>query len=60
MTLIPETFQKGAEMWWKQVTDGSSEFSDEILESTNCLTNAERIGDWTSSKFGEMFELISV
>lgn len=59
MTLIPETFQKGAEMWWKQVTDGSSEFSDEILESTNCLTNAERIGDWTSSKFSEMFELIS-
>jgi hypothetical protein len=39
------------------VTDGTTEFTDEIIESTNGVLNADKIGDWASSKFGEMFEL---
>ena len=57
MTLIPESCQKGWNMLWKQVTDGTTEFTDEIIESTNGVLNADKIGDWASSKFGEMFEL---
>jgi hypothetical protein len=59
LTLIPETVQKGWNMWWKSVTDGSNEFTDEILESTNGILNADKIGDWASSKFGEMFEIMA-
>lgn len=59
MTLIPESCQKGWNMWWKSVTDGTTEFTDEIIKSTNGILNADKIGDWASSKFGEMFELTS-
>lgn len=59
MTLIPESVQKGWNMWWKSVTDGTNEFTDEILESTNGVLNADKIGDWASSKFGKMFELMA-
>ena len=59
MTVIPESFQRGWNQWWKSVTDGTTDFTDEILESTNGVLNAEKIGDWTASKFGGMFELIA-
>lgn len=59
MTLIPESIQRGWNKWWKSVIDGTNEFTDEIIQSSNCVLNADRIGDWASSKFGQMFELIS-
>lgn len=59
MTVIPESFQRGWNQWWKSVTDGTTDFTDEIISSTNGVLNADKIGDWTASKFGEMFELIA-
>lgn len=58
-TVIPESFQRGWNQWWKSVTDGTTDFTDEIIQSTNGILNAEKIGDWTASKFGGMFELIA-
>lgn len=59
MTVVPESFQRGWNLWWKSVTDGTTEFADEIINSNNCILNAEKIGDWTASKFGEMFEILA-
>ena len=59
MCAIPETFQKGWNQWWKSVTDGTTDFTDELLQSTNGVMNADKLGDWASSKFGKMFELIA-
>ena len=57
--LIPPAIQKGWNAWWKDVVEGTEDFSNEILQSTQGITNSKRIGDWMSSKISENFDIIT-
>ena len=57
--LVPPSVQKGWFEWWKNLVDGTEEFSNEIINSSHGITNGKRIGDWMSSKISENFDIIS-
>jgi hypothetical protein len=33
----------------KDILEGTDDFTNEIIESTNCITNANNIGDWMAN-----------
>ena len=50
---------KGWKMMMGQILEGNADFSKQLVEKTNCLTNAKRVGDWMSSPIAEMIDLSS-
>lgn len=57
-SIIP-AIQKGWNMMIGQVLEGNCEFTSELVNSTNCLTNAKRLGDWMAQPVAEMIDLSS-
>lgn len=51
--------KKGWAMWWKDVVDGTSDFTDELINSTNAITNANNIGDWMSNAIQKKLNIIT-
>ena len=54
-----ESVNKGWNMWWKDVVDGTSDFTDELINSTNAITNANNIGDWMSNAIQKKLNIIT-
>lgn len=55
----PVPVQKGWFEWWKNLIDGTEEFANEVLNSSQGITNSKRIGDWASSKIAENLDIIT-
>lgn len=58
-TTFLNSVQKGWDMWWKDVVDGTSDFTDELINSTNAITNANNIGDWMSNAIQKKLNIIT-
>lgn len=57
-TVIP-AMKKGWNMMMAQVLEGNAEFTEELIKNTNCVTNAQRVGDWMAQPMAEMIDLVS-
>ena len=57
-TVIP-AMKKGWNMMMAQIFEGNAEFTDELIKNTNCVMNAQRVGDWMAQPLAEMIDLVS-
>ena len=58
-TVIIPGVERGWKMMMKQLTEGGCEFSKELMNNTNCITNAEKLGDKLSTPIAEMLDLVT-
>jgi hypothetical protein len=56
--VIP-SMKKGWNMMMAQIFEGNSEFTNELIKNTNCITNSQRVGDWMAQPMAEMIDLVS-
>lgn len=56
--VIP-SMEKGWNMMMAQIFEGNGEFTKELINSTNCVLNAQRVGDWMATPMAEMIDLVS-
>jgi hypothetical protein len=58
-TVIIPAVERGWKMMMKQITEGGYEFSKELMQKSNCITNAEKLGDKLSTPIAEMLDLVT-
>lgn len=52
-------FKSGCAKLMKDILDGTDEFANELIENTNCITNANNIGDWMAHAIQEKISIIT-
>lgn len=57
--LVIPAFERGWNLLSKDAIEGSDDFINELINNTNCVTNANQIGDWMSSAIKEKISIIT-
>lgn len=52
-------FTEGWAKLEKDILEGTDDFTNEIIESTNCITNANNIGDWMGNAIQKNIDIIT-
>lgn len=57
--IFVKPFTEGWAKLQKDILEGTDDFTNELIESTNCITNANNIGDWMANAIQKNIDIIT-